>query len=110
MATSATAPDTAINAFQFHAPDEALADLRRQIAATTWPEGELVTDVSQGGADRDHAQTRTLLVDRARPAQDRSELNALPQFVTNIDGVDIHFIHVCSKESNAAGLRKRIPT
>jgi hypothetical protein len=48
MATSATAPDTAINAFQFHALDEALADLRRRIAATNWPDGELVSDVSQG--------------------------------------------------------------
>jgi pimeloyl-ACP methyl ester carboxylesterase len=101
MATSATAPDTAINAFQFHASDEALANLRRRIAATNWPDGELVSDASQGVP----IATMRKLARYWEAAHDwrkiEARLNALPQFVTSIDGVDIHFIHVRSKEPNA---------
>jgi pimeloyl-ACP methyl ester carboxylesterase len=93
--------DNTIRPFTFHAPDEALADLRRRIAATKWPSPELVNDASQGVQ---LATTREL----ARYWQTdynwrkvEKRLNALPQFVTTIDGVDIHFIHVRSKDPNA---------
>jgi pimeloyl-ACP methyl ester carboxylesterase len=96
--------DKSIRPFQFHAPDEALADLRRRVAATKWPPRELVTDGSQG------VQLATMreLARRWQTAYDwrkvETRLNALPQFMTNIDGVDIHFVHVRSKHPNALPL------
>jgi pimeloyl-ACP methyl ester carboxylesterase len=102
--TSARGDDGAIRPFQFHAPDEALADLRRRIAATKWPSSETVTDASQG------VQLATMR-ELARYWQTdydwrkiEARLNALPQFVTNIDGLDIHFIHVRSKHPHALPL------
>jgi pimeloyl-ACP methyl ester carboxylesterase len=93
--------DEAIRPFKFHASDEALADLRRRISATKWPSPELVNDASQGVQ---LATTKEL----ARYWQSgydwrkiEKRLNALPQYVTKIDGVDIHFIHVRSKQPNA---------
>ena len=93
-------PD-AIRPFTFRASNEVLADLRRRIGATKWPSTELVTDASQG------VQLRTMR-ELARYWQTdydwrkcEARLDALPQFVTRIDGVDIHFIHVRSKHSNA---------
>ena len=74
MATSVAAADTAINAFQFHASDEALADLRRRIAATNWPDGELVSDTSQGVPI---ATMRKLARYQSRLAEDRSEAERL---------------------------------
>jgi len=97
----APAVDTSIRPFQFHASDEALADLRDRIAATKWPSRELVTDATQG------VQLETMQKLAQYWATDydwrkaEAKLNALPQFVTNIDGVDIHFIHVRSKNKNA---------
>ena len=102
LGTAAT--DAAIRPFQFHASDEALADLRRRIAATNWPDGELVHDASQGV----QLATMRQLARYWETAHDwlriEARLNALPQFITNISGVDIHFIHVRSKESNALPL------
>jgi len=95
------AQDTSIRPFQFHASDEALADLRRRIAETKWPEHELVGDASQG------VQLDTMQKLAAYWGSDydwrkvEAKLNALPQYVTTIDGVDIHFIHVRSKNPNA---------
>ena len=95
---------TAIRPFHFTASKEALADLKRRIAATRWPEKETVTDSSQG------VQLATIQKLARYWATDydwhkcEAKLNALPQFVTNIDGVDIHFIHVRSKEKNALPL------
>ena len=112
MVTSNTSPsslgapatDSAIRPFHFHASDEALADLRRRIAATNWPDGEVVHDASQGV----QLATMRQLARYWETAHDwrkiEARLNALPQFMTNIDGVDIHFIHVRSKESNALPL------
>jgi pimeloyl-ACP methyl ester carboxylesterase len=101
MATPATAPDTAINAFQFHAPDEALADLRRRIAATNWPDGEVVSDVSQGVPIATMRKLARCWETEHDWRKIEAKLNGLPQFVTSIDGVDIHFIHVRSNEPNA---------
>src|SRR5256712_1442035 len=112
MATSNTSPsslgapatDSAIRRFHFHASDEALADLRRRITATNWPDGEVVHDASQGV----QFATMRQLARYWETAHDwrkiEARLNTLPQFMTNIDGVDIHFIHVRSKESNALPL------
>jgi len=93
--------DISIRPFQFHASDEALADLHRRILATRWPDHELVNDATQGV----QLDTMKKLADYWTNGYDwrktEAKLNALPQFVTNIDGVDIHFIHVRSKNPNA---------
>jgi pimeloyl-ACP methyl ester carboxylesterase len=104
-ATASVGSDAgAIRPFQFHASDESLADLRRRIAATKWPSSETVTDASQGvqlGTMRQLARYWQTDYDWRKV---EARLNALPQFVTNIDGLDIHFIHVRSKNPHALPL------
>jgi pimeloyl-ACP methyl ester carboxylesterase len=101
---SVTAEPTAIRQFQIEIPEEQLAELRRRIAATRWPSRELVDDRSQGvqlATTQELARYWTTDYDwRAGEAR----LNALPQFTTEIDGVDIHFIHVRSPHENALPL------
>src|SRR5258705_1080219 len=93
-----------IRPFKANIPEKDLVDLRRRIAATRWPDKETVADQSQGvqlarlqelvrywGTDYDWRKAEAML-------------NALPQFTTNIDGVDIHFIHVRSRHKNALPL------
>ena len=98
------AEDSSIRPFKVQIPQAALVDLRRRIAATRWPDKETVADQSQG------AQLAKLqqLVRYWGSGYDwrklEAKLNALPQFTTNIDGVDIHFIHVRSRHSNALPL------
>jgi len=90
-----------IRPFRYHAPDAALADLRRRIAATKWPTPELVGDATQGvqyATMRELARTWQADYDWRRF---EARLNALPQFTTRIDGVDIHFIHVRSRHPGA---------
>jgi pimeloyl-ACP methyl ester carboxylesterase len=95
---------TEIRPFHVDIPDEELADLRRRIAATRWPSKELVADRSQG------VQLATLQALARYWATDydwrkaEAKLNALPQFKTEIDGVDIHFIHVRSRHEDALPL------
>ncbi len=95
---------SAIRSFHFNASGEALSDLRRRINATNWPEGETVTDASQG------VQLATMQALARYWATDydwrkcEARLNALPQFITEIDGLDIHFIHVRSNHQNALPL------
>ncbi|PYJ66975.1 MAG: multidrug MFS transporter [Verrucomicrobia bacterium] len=94
----------AIRPFHINVPEEALVELRRRIQATKWPERETVTDASQGVQ---LATTQALARYWATDHDWRkceAKLNALPQFVTNIDGLDIHFIHVRSKNPNALPL------
>jgi pimeloyl-ACP methyl ester carboxylesterase len=99
-----TAEATAIRPFQIDVPEEKLDDLRRRVDATRWPPKELVADASQG-VQLD--TTRELLrywssdYDMSR-VEDR--LNAFPQFMTEIDGIGIHFIHVKSRHENALPL------
>ena len=92
---------TEIRPFQVSMPEDAIADLRRRIAATRWPSRELVADRSQGvqlATIQELARYWTTGYDwRACEAK----LNALPQFTTGIDGVGIHFIHVRSRHENA---------
>jgi pimeloyl-ACP methyl ester carboxylesterase len=103
-ASSASAQDKSIRAFHIQIPEEQLVDLRGRIAATRWPSRETVDDSSQGvplaklqelvrywGTDYDWRKAE-------------AKLNAFPQFVTTIDGVDIHFIHVRSRHPNALPL------
>jgi pimeloyl-ACP methyl ester carboxylesterase len=94
----------AIRPFRVRIPDADVADLRRRLAATRWPDKETVSDASQG-AQLARLQELVMYWGNAydwRKAE--AKLNALPQFVTTIDGVDIHFIHVRSKHPNAMPL------
>jgi pimeloyl-ACP methyl ester carboxylesterase len=93
-----------VDSFQLEIPDDALGDLRRRIEATRWPSKELVGDRSQGvqlATVQALARYWTTDYDWRRV---EAKLNALPQFKTEIDGVDIHFIHVSSKHENALPL------
>ncbi|GEO12939.1 epoxide hydrolase family protein [Microvirga aerophila] len=93
--------DTSIRPFRIQVSDEALADLRRRLATTKWPQRETVTDASQGV----QLATMQKLARYWHTEYDwrkvEARLNALPQFTTSIDGIDIHFIHVRSKHPNA---------
>ncbi|MBP2296257.1 epoxide hydrolase family protein [Azospirillum rugosum] len=93
--------NAAIRPFHVEVPDEALTDLRRRIAATRWPDPETVKDDSQGV----RLATMQKLAQYWQTSHDwrkvEARLNALPQFVTEIDGLPIHFIHVRSKHGNA---------
>jgi pimeloyl-ACP methyl ester carboxylesterase len=101
--TNETTP-TAVRPFRFNVPEAELTELRRRINATKWPERETVADASQGvqlatiqelarywGTDYDFRRLE-------------AQLNTLPQFMTEIDGLDMHFIHVRSKHENALPL------
>jgi len=100
-AVFAVAGDTSIRPFSINVPQEQLDDLRRRVAATRWPDKETVTDDTQG------VQLATIQRLAKYWATDydwrkiETRLNSLPQFVTEIDGLDIHFIHVRSKHENA---------
>jgi pimeloyl-ACP methyl ester carboxylesterase len=102
--TSSPAEDTSIRPFQFLASDEALADLRRRIAATKWPEPETVPDASQGVQLATMQKLARYWATEYDWRKFEARLNAFPQFVTEIDGLDIHFIHVRSKHDNAMPL------
>ena len=96
--------DTSVRSFQVDVPDEQLTELRRRIAATRWPHRELVADRSQG------VQLATIQELARYWATDydwracEARLNVLPQFKTEIDGEDIHFIHVKSPHADALPL------
>jgi len=96
-----TTDSAAIRPFHVSIPEAALTDLRRRLAATQWPDKEIVTDESQGV----QLATMQKLVRYWSTDYDwrkiEAKLNSYPQFVTTIDGVDIHFIHVRSKHKNA---------
>ena len=101
FAVTGYAQDTSIRPSKVNVSEESLADLRRRIAAMRWPDRETVADQSQG------VQLATIQELARYWATDydwrkaEAKLNALPQFTTNIDGVDIHFIHVRSRHKNA---------
>src|ERR1700736_4253252 len=95
---------TAIRPFRVNVPEAELTELSRRIKATKWPERETVTDATQG------VQLATIQALARYWATEydwrkvEARLNALPQFLTEIDGLDIHFIHVRSKHDNALPL------
>src|ERR687895_2337423 len=96
--------EVAVRDFHIDVPEEELVNLRQRIAAARWPSKELVEDRSQG------VQLATIQALARYWATDydwrnaEAKLNALPQFTTEIDGVDIHFIHVRSRHENALPL------
>ncbi|MEI4505954.1 epoxide hydrolase family protein [Sphingopyxis sp. CCNWLW253] len=103
-AVAAAPQDESIRPFHVAIPEEALTDLRRRIAETRWPDREKVSDASQG-----------VQLDRLEPLvrywgtdydwrKGEARLNAVPQFITTIDGVDIQFIHIRSKHKGAMPL------
>jgi pimeloyl-ACP methyl ester carboxylesterase len=92
---------TAIRPFHFQASDAALSDLRRRVQATQWPDQEIVTDESQGVKLATMKKLAQFWATEYDWHKCQAKLDALPQFTTNIDGLDIHFIHVRSKEKNA---------
>jgi pimeloyl-ACP methyl ester carboxylesterase len=99
--TPAEAEGGAIRPFRVDVAEEQLTDLRRRINATKWPEGETVTDETQGvqlATIQNLARYWGTVYDWRKC---EAKLNALPQFITEIDGLDIHFIHVRSKHDNA---------
>ena len=96
--------DSSIRPFRIHVPEEAIVDLRRRLAGTRWPARETVNDLSQG-------VPLSRMQDLARYWQKEYDwrkvekrLNALPQFITNIDGLDIQFAHIRSRHENAMPL------
>jgi len=96
--------DNAIRPFRVNVPEAELTELRRRINATRWPDRETVTDATQGvqlATMRNLAQYWGKEYDWRRC---EAQLNALPQFITEIDGLDIHFIHARSKHENALPL------
>jgi hypothetical protein len=101
---SNAADDGAIRPFIVQIPQATLDDLRRRVRATRWPDRETVGDFSQGV----QLQKLKPLMEYWGTSYDwrkaEAKLNALPQFVTNIDGLDIHFIHVRSRHPKALPL------
>src|SRR5512145_1096267 len=104
VAQHAGSDKAVIRPFQVNVPEAELIELRRRIKATRWPDRETVTDSSQG------VQLVTMQKLARYWATDynwrkvEAKLNALPQFITEIDGLDIHFIHVRSKHESALPL------
>jgi pimeloyl-ACP methyl ester carboxylesterase len=90
-----------IRPFSINFPDEALVDLRRRINATKWPERETVTDASQGVQFVTTQALARYWGSEYDWRRCEAKLNAVPNFITEIDGLDIHFIHVRSKHENA---------
>ena len=97
----ASAGDTALRPFQVHIPEAALVDLRKRIAETRWPDKETVADRSQGTQLGNLQEIVRYWGTDYNWRKVEARLNALPMFMTEIDGVDIHFIHVKSRHANA---------
>jgi pimeloyl-ACP methyl ester carboxylesterase len=104
VAQRAAIGNTAIRPFQYHCPDAKLVELRKRIAATQWPERETVGDTSQGVQIATMQKLARYWAVQHDWRRCEARLNALPQFLTEIDGLDIHFIHVRSKHENALPL------
>ena len=98
------ADNTSIRPFRVKVPDDDLVDLRRRIAATRWPHRELVADRSQGVQLATTQELARYWEHDYEWRQCEARLNALPQFLTEIDGVDVHFIHVTSPHEDALPL------
>jgi pimeloyl-ACP methyl ester carboxylesterase len=104
--TSAThaADKTTVRPFRFNAPEAELTELRRRINSTRWPDRETVTDESQGAPLATIQELARYWATDYDWRKIEAKLNALPQFITEIDGLDFHFIHVRSKHENALPL------
>ena len=93
-----------IRPFRVSFPEEQLTELRRRVKATRWPERETVTDDTQGVQLATMQALASYWADSYDWRKVEARLNSFPNFITNIDGLDIHFIHVKSKEKNALPL------
>ena len=96
--------DVTIRPFTVQFPDSELEALRERIEATRWPETETVADQSQGTPLATSQALAQYWASEYDWRKVEAKLNALPQFITEIDGLDIHFIHVRSKHENAMPL------
>jgi pimeloyl-ACP methyl ester carboxylesterase len=96
--------DTSIRPFEIEVPDEAIVEMRRRIEATNWPERETVDDASQGVQLETMQALARYWATGYTWRKTEARLKALPNFITEIDGLDIHFIHVRSKHANALPL------
>jgi len=92
---------TAIRPFQVNTPEAELTELRRRINATRWPDRETVTDATQGVQLATTQALARYWAEQYDWRKCEARLNALPQFITEIDGLDIHFLHVRSKHDSA---------
>ncbi|MEX3960052.1 epoxide hydrolase family protein [Trinickia sp. EG282A] len=101
VARAAHGDDSALRPLRVHAPESQLVDLRRRIRSTRWPERETVADASQGVRLETMQKLARYWATDYDWRKVEARLNALPQFVTEIDGLDVHFIHVRSKHPNA---------
>jgi pimeloyl-ACP methyl ester carboxylesterase len=95
---------TAVRPFEINVPEEALTELRRRLAATRWPSKELVDDRSQGVQLATMQELARYWASDYDMRRCEARLNALPQFTTEIDGVDVHFVHVRSRHEDALPL------
>ena len=102
--STVTETGTDIRPFTVEFPADALEDLRRRIVATRWPSKELVSDRSQGVQLATVQELARYWVSEYDWHRCEARMNALPQFTTEIDGIDIHFIHVKSQHENALPL------
>ena len=93
-----------IRPFRIHFPEEALVDLRRRVSATKWPSQETVKDPSQGVQFATMQKLARYWATEYDWRKVEARLNAYPQFITEIDGLDIHFLHVRSKHEKALPL------
>jgi hypothetical protein len=100
----AAAGDSVIRPFRIDVPEEQLVDLRRRIKATRWPDREPVADESQGVPLATIQELAGYWATGYDWRKCEAKLNALPQFITEIDGLDIHYIHVRSRHENALPL------
>ena len=96
-----TATAATVRPFHFEAPQDALVDLRKRIAATRWPDKETVKDSSQGVQLETMQKLAHYWATEHNWRKCETKLNAVPNFVTQIDGLDIHFVHVRSKHEQA---------
>jgi pimeloyl-ACP methyl ester carboxylesterase len=97
----APSEDTTIRPFEFHASDEDLANLKRRIEQTRWPERELVDDGTHGVQLALMQELAHYWANNYDWRRCEARLNALPNFITEIDGLDVHFIHVRTRHENA---------
>ena len=104
VATQTGGDRTAVRPFHINFPDSELAELRRRIKATRWPEHETTADGTQGVQLKTAQEIALYWATDYDWRRCEAKLNALPNFITEIDGLDIHFIHVRSKHENAIPL------
>jgi pimeloyl-ACP methyl ester carboxylesterase len=103
-ATTQSSSATEIRRFRAHIPDSDVAEMRRRLKSTRWPDRETVSDASQGAQLANLQGLVRYWANEYDWRRGEAKLNAFPQFVTKIDGVDIHFFHVKSRHPNAMPL------